>query len=101
MLRTLFQVLPLSDDLNSPRSPPGPQSGPCAATKTMLLSRGSTTMRPMCSDFLSPIFFQLLPPSSERYTPSPYETDRWLLLSPVPTQTTEALLGSSSTQPIE
>src|SRR5581483_1007544 len=28
--------------------------------------RGSRTMRAMCSDFFSPMFFQLLPPSSER-----------------------------------
>ena len=33
--------------------------------------------------------------------PSPYETLRWLLYSPVPTQTTEGSFGSSARQPIE
>src|SRR6267143_972682 len=58
-------------------------------------------MRPMCSELFSPTFFQLLPPSSERYTPLPYETLRWLLFSPVPTQTVSGFFGSSAIEPIE
>ena len=34
------------------------------------------------------MFFQLLPPSTDLYTPSPKPTLRWELFSPVPTQTT-------------
>src|SRR5215470_6187873 len=56
---------------------------------------------PMCSESRSPRFSQLLPPSRERYTPSPHETLRWLLFSPVPTQTTFGFFGSSVMQPIE
>ncbi len=55
----------------------------------------------MCSDFLSPTLVQLLPPSRDRYTPSPHPTDRWELFSPVPTHTVKGLLGSRVTQPME
>src|SRR5581483_2125654 len=68
---THFQVLPPSVVLYRPRSPPGPHSGPCAATYTTSELRGSRRILPMCSDLSSPTFFQDLPPSSERYTPSP------------------------------
>src|ERR1700682_6381183 len=101
MVSTAFQVLPASVVLYSPRSPPGPHSGPSAATYTTFESRGSITTRPICSDFLSPRFCQLFPPSSDRQIPSPYPTLRCELLSPVPTHTTEESFGSSATQPIE
>ena len=42
---TCFHVLPPSTVLYTPRSPPGPQRLPVAATNTMLLSRGSMAMR--------------------------------------------------------
>ncbi len=42
-----------------------------AATQTMSGSVGWTMMRPMCMERFRPMFFQLLPPSRERYTPSP------------------------------
>ena len=61
---------------------------------------GSTTIRPMCSLAFNPMFFQFLPPSSERYTPSPQPTLRWLLFSPEPTQTVSGRDGASVTQPI-
>jgi hypothetical protein len=44
---------------------------------------------------------QVRPPSVDRYTPSPYDTLRWLLFSPVPTQTVMGSLGSRVMQPIE
>src|SRR5882672_2283459 len=58
-------------------------------------------MRPICSEVFSPTLFQVLPPSSERYSPLPYETLRWLLFSPVPTHTVRGFLGSRAMQPIE
>src|SRR5436853_5702958 len=67
----------------------------------MFESFGSIAIRPMCSEFFKPTFFQLLPPSSERYRPLPYETLRWLLFSPVPTQTVKGFFGSSTIAPIE
>ena len=57
-------------------------------------------MDPMCSEAPRPTFFQLFPPSTDLYTPSPYETARWALFSPVPTHTTWGLLGSSVTTPM-
>src|SRR5215831_15618884 len=67
----------------------------------MFESFGSIAIRPICSEALRPTFFQVLPPSSERYTPLPYETLRWLLFSPVPTQTVSGFFGSSTMAPIE
>ena len=55
----------------------------------------------MCSDSFSPMFSHDVPPSRERYTPSPNDTLRWLLFSPVPTHTTAGFRGSISTHPIE
>src|ERR1700689_3081145 len=101
MVSTAFQVFPPSADLYNPRSPPGPHSGPSAATYTAFESRGSITTRPICSDFFSPKFCQFFPPSSDRYIPSPYETLRCELLSPAPTHTTAGSFGSSVTHPIE
>ena len=66
MVKIGFHVFPASVVLYSPRSPPGPQSGPAAATYTTFESRGSITTRPICSDFFSPRFFQFFPPSSDR-----------------------------------
>ena len=56
---------------------------------------------PTCSLFFKPIFFHVRPPSILLYTPSPYPTLRWLLFSPVPTQTVFGFFGSRTTQPIE
>ena len=55
----------------------------------------------MCSDSVRPIAFQERPPSRLRYTPLPQPTWRPLTFSPVPTQTTSGLVGSSVTSPIE
>src|SRR3954469_6335491 len=63
--------------------------------------RGSMTILPMCSDCLRPTFCQLRPPSTDLYTPSPYETERCALFSPVPTQTTLGFFGSMTTLAIE
>ncbi len=62
----LSHVLPPSIVLYKPRSPPSAQSGPCAATYTTFEFLGSTTIWPMCSEFASPMFLNVRPPSSER-----------------------------------
>src|SRR6267143_3724190 len=67
----------------------------------MFESFGSIAILPMCSEVFNPTFFQVLPPSSDRYRPLPYETLRWLLFSPVPTHTVRGFFGSSTMQPIE
>src|SRR5262245_5510545 len=67
----------------------------------MFESFGSIAMRPMCSEVFSPTFFHVLPPSSDRKRPLPYDTLRWLLFSPVPTQTVSGFFGSSAIAPIE
>src|SRR6266542_2844700 len=59
------------------------------------------TMFWMCSEFSSPMRFQLTPASVDLYTPSPKLTLRWLLFSPVPSQTTFESLGSTVTAPSE
>src|SRR6185503_12410638 len=98
---TFFHVFPPSVVLNSPRSPPRLNNGPCAATYTTSELRGSIRILPICSDCLRPTFCQVLPPSTDLYTPSPYDTDRCALFSPVPTQTTLGFFGSMATVPIE
>ncbi len=56
---------------------------------------------PMCSECSSPVFVHEAPPLIDLYTPSPKETLRWLLFSPVPTQMTLESLGSIVMQPME
>jgi hypothetical protein len=46
-----------------PRSPPADQSGPCAATYTVLLLRGSIMILARCSDLASIGALHVLPPS--------------------------------------
>src|SRR5689334_14201271 len=101
LMRLSDQVLPPSVVLYNPRSPPPFHSGPGAATYTMFESFGSTTIRAMCSVFFSPTLRHVRPPSSLLYTPSPYDTLRWLLFSPVPTHTIEGFFGSMVIVPIE
>src|SRR3954470_6977587 len=55
----------------------------------------------MCSEFSSPMRFQVFPASVDLYTPSPNPTLRWLLFSPVPSQTTLESFGSTLTAPSE
>ena len=62
-LSTCFQVSPPSVVLYTPRSPPGPKSGPVAATNTMFSLVGCRTMRLMCLLLGSPISANVLPPS--------------------------------------
>src|SRR5436190_19243413 len=62
---------------------------------------GSIAMRPICSDSRRPMFVHVLPPSMDLYTPSPKDTERWALFSPVPTHTTFGLAESMTTVPIE
>src|SRR5687768_9993599 len=49
------------------------------------------SFRPMC--------VQVLPPSPDRYTPSPHETLLRGFASPVPTQTISGLDGATATAP--
>src|SRR5271157_465654 len=55
----------------------------------------------ICSERSSPTLEKLAPPAIDLYSPSLYPTLRWLLFSPVPTQTTMRFPGSTATQPIE
>src|SRR5205807_1247391 len=57
-------------------------------------------MRPMCLVASSPIFFQVFPPSSDLYAPSPQEELCRLLGSPVPTQTIDGSDGAIAISPI-
>jgi hypothetical protein len=45
------------------------------------------------------MWVQLLPPSSDLYTPSPHETLRQFQVSPAPSQTTAGLEGATATDP--
>src|SRR6266851_9114211 len=57
-------------------------------------------MRPMCRVASSPIFFQVFPPSSDLYAPSPQDELCRLLGSPVPTHTTDGSDGAMAMSPI-
>src|SRR5437016_4481000 len=67
----------------------------------MLGSLGWTLMRPIWKDFLRLMFFQVLPPSVDLYTPSPYDTEFRGLASPAPTQTIFRSEGATQTSPID
>src|SRR5438477_906019 len=58
-------------------------------------------MRPICRVASSPIFFQVFPPSSDLYAPSPQEELCRLLGSPVPTQTIDGSEVAISITPID
>ena len=96
------QVSPPSVDLKTPLSSLSDQSAPKTATYISLEFSGLTIMFAILSEFSSPIFFQLLPPSVDLYKPSPIET---LFLghgSPVPTyMVLSGSLGSNSSAPID
>src|SRR5437899_4060902 len=57
-------------------------------------------MRPICRVASSPIFFQVFPPSSDSYAPSPQEELCRLFGSPVPTRTTAGSDGAMAMSPI-
>src|SRR5260370_36067300 len=57
-------------------------------------------MRPMCRVASNPILFQVFPPSSDLYAPSPQEELCRLFGSPVPTQTTDGSDGAIAMSPI-
>src|SRR5262245_4068637 len=98
---TCFQVVPPSVVLYTPRSPPGPQSDPVAATRTVLLSSGSITMRAIARELGRPMFFHDVPPSVDFHTPPPQE-ELWRLFdSPEPTHTRSGLRCDMVTSPIE
>src|SRR5258708_13455362 len=62
---------------------------------------GWMTMRPTCSLSRRPMFFHVLPPSLDLYTPSPHETLLRALASPVPTHTTSGSDLETATSPME
>src|SRR3954447_19777875 len=99
--RTFFQVLPPSVVLNSPRSPPGPYSRPRAPTNTVSGLVGWIQILPIWYEAFRPMFFQVLPPSVDLYTPSPNETELRGLASPVLTHTTSLLDGATATAPTD
>ena len=57
-------------------------------------------MRPIWCVASSPVFFQVFPPSSDLYAPSPQDELCRLLGSPVPTHTTEGSDGAIAMSPI-
>src|SRR5438445_9582847 len=57
-------------------------------------------IRPMCRVESSPIFFQVFPPSSDLYAPSPHEELCRLFGSPEPTHTTDGSDGAIAMSPI-
>src|SRR5438094_778202 len=59
------------------------------------------TTRPTCCESFSPMFFQVLPPSADLYTPSPHEALLRALASPVPTHTTSGFDADTATAPSE
>src|SRR5438477_13195324 len=69
--RASVHVAPPSFVTYSPRWPPGLYRSPDAAANTCWGFVGSTAIRPNALASRSPVFTQLLPPSVDRYTPSP------------------------------
>src|SRR5438046_10508741 len=62
---------------------------------------GSMTILPTCSDCFRPTFVHVRPPSTDLYTPSPYDTERCALFSPVPTHTTLRFVETITTFALE
>ncbi len=58
-------------------------------------------MRLMCFESLSPMFWNVLPPSVDFQTPSPHDVLWRLFDSPVPTQTTSGFYCDTVTSPID
>src|SRR5437870_46711 len=80
--------------------PPRPPPAPCAATSTVLGSRGMTTIAPMYCDARSPTFVQVFPASVDLNTPFPAVNDHPDAL-PVPTYTMFGSDGATATAPID
>src|SRR4051812_30173686 len=98
---TRFHVAPPSVVLYTPRSPPAPNSGPVAATSTVLSFDGSIRMRPMCFESRSPTLVNVFPPSVDLKTPSPHEVLCRLFDSPEPSQSTSGFDCDTVTSPID
>src|ERR1019366_2396300 len=62
---------------------------------------GSTTIRLIWRESRRPIFFQVAPPSSDLYTPSPEERSVRMSDSPVPAYMTLGFEGATTRAPIE
>src|ERR1035437_3210334 len=100
-LITARQLFPPSVVLKRPRSPPGPKSGPVAATNTTSGFLGSMTILLMCFDSRRPTCANVFPPSVDLYSPSPHDVLCRLFDSPVPIHTTFGLDCCTATAPIE
>src|SRR5579875_405627 len=98
---TLFQFLPPSVVMNTPRVGEGFHGSPSTATHTVFGSCGSTTMLEISPASFSPLNCQVLPASGEKYTPCPSSTSSRGLASPVPSQMSFVFEGASATAPIE
>jgi len=85
---------------NTPREPPVLYSLPSAATQTWLPSPGSTHTRAMRSVSARPMLRKVLPPSSERNTPSPPYEERDELGSPLPIHRRCGAFGSTAMSPV-
>ena len=55
----------------------------------------------MCREFCSPMCWNDLPPSEERYTPPPHDVLCRLFDSPAPTHTSSGSLWDAATSPME
>src|SRR5256886_5199481 len=97
---TCDQVFPPSTVLYTPRSGFGPHRCPSAATYTISGFFGWITIRPMWRVASSPMFFQVFPPSSDLYAPSPQEELCRLFGSPVPTHTMDGSEWAIAMSPI-
>src|SRR5205085_9651458 len=98
---TCCHVVPPSTVLYNPRSALGAHVAPTAATYTMFGFVGWTTMRPMCCVFSSPSDCQVMPPSTDLYTPQPGATLLRALPSPVPAYIVFGSLGAMAMSPID
>src|SRR5579862_924908 len=98
---TFRQVFPPSLVLKTPRSSLSFHRCPMAQAYTTLPSLGSIRILAICSESVSPTFFQFSPPSTDLYTPSPIDTLLRSQPSPLPTQTILELEGSMATVPVD
>src|SRR5579862_1782620 len=88
LYRTFSHVFPPSSVRKIPRSGFGPYGCPNAATNAISGFVGLMITLPIARESLSPTFFHVFPPSSDLYTPSPWEILPRMQASPVPTYST-------------
>src|SRR3954466_11117424 len=94
------QLVPPFVDRKTPRSSVLWRTSPWAATRTMLASRGSTTMLGICFVFSRPMRVHVAPASVLLYMPLPSAIPPPVIKSPVPTYIVLLFDGATSTAPI-